>query len=130
MKGYLRLFFSISSTLLLSCSDPAGRIDYVVTNKTDNDINLRVYINERYQYYLTGFDTLIYINETINTYSNSTGLGGKYYPSEAIMPFDSIFLEINNVRSNKSFTDLSQWIYTHDAKYKYQYELVIDEDSF
>jgi len=118
--------------LFIGCStDTDTTIDFVISNKTGNRINLKVYYKYSYYgnpsnvYYLgANKDTLIYWTEI-----DERDEAENYYYEK--MPFDSILIfKSDSLKATFDFSSRKEWDYIHKDENWEEYRLYIEDGDF
>jgi hypothetical protein len=119
--------FLLSIFILTSC-DPDFSVEYVIENKTENDVSLSVYQLLDPTKGPNSYDTIIAGSESLLIYSFSS-LGVYSNPTDTITIFDSLIVSKDNVASLKRFKQFNDWKYSVNET-NHRYELEITEDDF
>lgn len=129
-----KIIYYMFALILVSC-DPNVIVNYNITNKTDDTIEVKIFgLLYRYWDLTQEYDTLIGQGQTINIY-RLWYLGTSYSnPADTITIFDSLQVFKNSVKAKSDFKDFDTWNYT-EKRYKYgggcfTYELIVTSKNF
>ena len=121
--------------LLQTSCDPDVNVDYNLTNKTDEKLEVKIFgLRDEYQGVIQEYDTIIGQGEKINIYRLWFLGSGYTNRADTITIFDSIQVVKNNIKAKSDFKKLETWDYSEKkSKYgggHYVYELKIKNDDF